>query len=147
MRRILSLVVCLACFFRFAFCQMIPSVQNAKKFVCAQKESKIENCAFEFAPWQAVESQKCVLNNNKFTKNKETTRLYAFFPDTLLSESYTIPYIIDNTLLISANVPTEFYNKFLHKQTDTKYPAVIICPGGSYHHLGMKYEGKQILLS
>lgn len=144
MRRILSLVVCFACFVRFAFCQMIPSVQNAKEFVCAQKESKIENCAFEFAPWQAVESQKCILNNEKFKKDKETTRLYAFFPDTLLSGPYSVPYIIDNTLLVSANAPTEFYNKFLHKQTDTKYPAVIICPGGSYHHLGMKHEGYQV---
>ncbi len=140
MRRILSLVVCLVCFFDFAFCQMVPSVQNAKKFVVAQKESKIEKCTFEFAPWQAVESQNCFLNHKEFIKNKETTRLYAFFPDTSLSG----PYIIDNTLLVSANAPDEFYNKFLHRQTDKKYPAVIICPGGSYHHLGMKHEGYQV---
>lgn len=28
--------------------------------------------------------------------------------------------------------------------SDTKIPAVIICPGGSYHHLGMPHEGHQV---
>ncbi|MCQ2609058.1 MAG: alpha/beta hydrolase [Bacteroidales bacterium] len=28
--------------------------------------------------------------------------------------------------------------------TDKKTPAVIICPGGSYHHLGMPHEGHQV---
>lgn len=140
MRQILSLVVCIAFYINSAFGQMIPSLPEGKDFVCAQKESKIEGCTFEFAPWQAVESQKCILNHEKFKKNKATTRLYAFLPDTSLSG----PYIIDNTILVSANVPTDCYNQFLHKQSDTKYSTVIICPGGSYHHLGMKHEGYQV---
>lgn len=140
MRRILSLVASVI-FFNFAICQMIPSVQNAKKFVVAQKESKTPNCAFEFVPWQAVESQNCILNNEKFTKNKATTRLYAFFPDKTLYNSY----FIDNTLLVSANLLTyQDAQKFLHQQNGKKYPAVIVCPGGSYHHLGMNHEGYQV---
>lgn len=140
MKRILALVASVI-FFNFAFCQMIPSVQNAKKFVVAQKESKTPNCAFEFVPWQAVESQNCILNNEKFTKNKATTRLYAFFPDTILYNSY----FIDNTLLVSANLlKYQDAQKFLHQQNGEKYPAVIICPGGSYHHLGMDHEGYQV---
>lgn len=140
MKRILALAASVI-FFNFAFCQMIPSVQNAKKFVVAQKESKTPNCAFEFVPWQAVESQNCILNNEKFTKNKATTRLYAFFPDTILYNSY----FIDNTLLVSANLlKYQDAQKFLHQQNGEKYPAVIICPGGSYHHLGMKHEGYQV---
>ncbi|MBR7034326.1 MAG: alpha/beta hydrolase, partial [Bacteroidales bacterium] len=31
-----------------------------------------------------------------------------------------------------------------YSKEDKKVPAVIICPGGSYHHLGMKHEGYQV---
>lgn len=31
-----------------------------------------------------------------------------------------------------------------YSKDNEKVPAVIICPGGSYHHLGMKYEGYQV---
>lgn len=31
-----------------------------------------------------------------------------------------------------------------YSKDNEKVPAVIICPGGSYHHLGMKHEGYQV---
>ena len=143
MRRILSFVVLIVFLSNTTFCQQIPAIQDAKEFVFAQKKSKIENCAFEFAPWQAVESQNCQLNKEKFRKNKETTRLYAFFPIPYTAQHF-YDYMVDNTVLVSANTPQDFRNQFKHELTDKNFPAVIICPGGSYHHLGMKHEGYQV---